>query len=277
MDYREYPPCERTAGVLACVWTLEGHARELGGEPQPVLPDGRAEIVVHFGDRFERLHDGGVERQAELILAGQLTGQLMLAPTGRVAVLGIRFRPEGLTALLRHAMYALTGVVTDLRTIDRRAHDALLRIRESATSLADAARRARGWVAAEADGSRIDTRVARAVAAIERRGGQGSIDAVLRESGTSPRQLERLFDEGIGLSPKRLARITRFQRALAALEHAERRGAGATTALACGYADQAHFIRDFKALAGCPPGAHLVRRTELTGFFVSGRPPAERR
>ena len=94
---------------------------------------------------------------------------------------------------------------------------------------------------------------------------------MLRESDTSPRQLERLFDDGVGLAPKRLARITRFQRALAALERAERRGAGTTTALACGYADQAHFIRDFKTLAGCPPGAHLLRRTELTGFFVSGR------
>ena len=36
--------------------------------------------------------------------------------------------------------------------------------------------------------------------------------------------------------------------------------------------DQAHFIRDFRELAGCPPGQHLIRRSALTGFFTGNRP-----
>jgi AraC-like DNA-binding protein len=77
----------------------------------------------------------------------------------------------------------------------------------------------------------------------------------------------------VGLSPKRLARIARFQHALAMLEEAEGRGCGARTAVACGYADQAHFIRDFTTLAGCAPGEHLLRRGEMTGFFTAGVTP----
>ena len=50
------------------------------------------------------------------------------------------------------------------------------------------------------------------------------------------------------------------------LESAQR---GTHTAAACGYADQAHFIRDFAEFAGCAPGAHLVRQAELNGFFSS--------
>lgn len=270
MNYREYRPCERTASILACIWTLEGHAREIA-EPQPVLPDGCTEIIVHFGDRFQRVRLDGRATQAELIFAGQLTEQLTLAATGVVAVLGIRFRPDGLAALFRQPLHELTGVVTDLQSVDPQAYRALLRIRESAASMADAAARAREWVAARADRARIDPRVASAVAAIEGSGGQLPIGTVLRTCGTSARQLERLFDAGVGLSPKRFARVTRFQRALALLEQVERRGPTAAAAFDCGYADQAHFIRDFKALAGYPPGAHLVRRTELTGLFVSGR------
>ena len=40
------------------------------------------------------------------------------------------------------------------------------------------------------------------------------------------------------------------------------------TAAACGYADQAHFIRECQDVCGHPPGAHLLQRGELTGFFM---------
>ena len=71
----------------------------------------------------------------------------------------------------------------------------------------------------------------------------------------------------VGISPKRLARIVRFQRALRMLRAPE--GSGVATALECGYADQPHFIRDFTELAGCSPAAHLLRHAELSGFFTS--------
>ena len=82
------------------------------------------------------------------------------------------------------------------------------------------------------------------------------------------RHLERRFMDSVGISPKRLARITRFQRALRVLEASESKRTGAITAAMCGYADQPHFIREFRELAGCSPGEHLLRQGEITGFFV---------
>jgi AraC-like DNA-binding protein len=72
------------------------------------------------------------------------------------------------------------------------------------------------------------------------------------------------------LAPKRLARIARFQHALRCLDGAGSPRAGTDTAAACGYADQSHFIRDFRRLAGCSPGEHLLRLGELTRFFIAG-------
>jgi AraC-like DNA-binding protein len=79
----------------------------------------------------------------------------------------------------------------------------------------------------------------------------------------------------VGISAKRLARITRFQRALRLFEQLDSPQRGTHTAAECGYADQAHFIRDFSEFAGCAPGAHLLRRAELNGFF-SSRPVRRR-
>jgi AraC-like DNA-binding protein len=81
------------------------------------------------------------------------------------------------------------------------------------------------------------------------------------------RHLERKFLSTVGMAPKRLARITRFQHALRILEDSGSDSRGTETAATCGYADQAHFIRDFRDLAGCPPGEHLLRQGELTGVF----------
>src|SRR5262245_57939964 len=94
MTYREYAPAPMLADVVDRIWTLEGSPGELGESDQPVLPDGRPELILHFGDRFRRVEaDGSSEVQAAAIVAGQLTGPLVLRPAGRVSVLGVRLRP----------------------------------------------------------------------------------------------------------------------------------------------------------------------------------------
>jgi hypothetical protein len=52
------------------------------------------------------------------------------------------------------------------------------------------------------------------------------------------------------------------------LEEVDPRRRGAITAATCGYADQSHFIREFRQLAGCSPAEHLLKHGEMTGFFV---------
>jgi hypothetical protein len=56
--YREYAAVPALAFVVDRIWTLEGHAREMA-DVQPVLPDGRPEIILHLGDPFERVHGDG--------------------------------------------------------------------------------------------------------------------------------------------------------------------------------------------------------------------------
>jgi transcriptional regulator GlxA family with amidase domain len=59
----------------------------------------------------------------------------------------------------------------------------------------------------------------------------------------------------VGLSPKTAARVIRFDRALGLL----RGGVPlAEVAAACGYYDQAHFTREFRALAETTPGRFLA-------------------
>ncbi|MFC5887738.1 helix-turn-helix domain-containing protein [Kitasatospora sp. CM 4170] len=81
------------------------------------------------------------------------------------------------------------------------------------------------------------------------------VDRLAAEFGLTVRQLQRLFAEYVGAPPKWVLRRARLH------EAAERADRGATVdwaALAAdlGYADQAHFTRDFTAAVGMPPARY---------------------
>ncbi len=274
MQYAEFAPVPDLAPVLDRVWALQGHVDDLGGEPQVVLPDGRPELVIHFGDPFDRIDvlDGRatVTRQPAILFAGQLTRQLVLKPTGRIGVLGLRFHPFGAAALLPSPQDELAGSTPGVDGVSPRLAQALEEVRDGIENPADAVLPAQRAIVPFLDLTRIDPRVRDVCLAIDASSGLASIDELAGPSGMTRRHLERRFLQVVGMSPKRLARIARFQRAVRHLEGVEdgTRPGGAVTAAACGYADQAHFIRDFKDLAGCPPGEHLVTRGVLTGFFT---------
>ncbi len=81
--------------------------------------------------------------------------------------------------------------------------------------------------------------------------GRGNVGSAVKSVGISERQLERRSLAYIGISPRMLARISRFQRAI----EKHRSGFGSWMAIAheVGYYDQMHLIRDFHDFGGGPP------------------------
>ena len=76
------------------------------------------------------------------------------------------------------------------------------------------------------------------------------IEAIASQLGWSRKHLAARFHDEIGLSPKTIAQMMRFNHALA---HARRQTCGwAELAGLCGYADQAHLVRDFNRFSGSP-------------------------
>lgn len=268
MHYLEFAPIPQLADAVDRIWVLEGTAAAAGGEAEPILPDGRPELVLHFGDPFDRVDARGPARQAPLLYAGQVTQPLVLRPTGRVAVIGVRFHPHGGIAVLGHPQHELAGLTLGVDAISPPLGRALLAVQESADDLMRAAAAVQQVLVRWVQPARIDARVRCAVEAIERSRGRASVDDVAAAAGITRRHLERRFLDAVGVTPKRLARMTRFQHALRTLQGGASRGHGAATAAACGYADQSHFIRDFREFAGCSPAEHLLRDGVLTGFFI---------
>jgi methylphosphotriester-DNA--protein-cysteine methyltransferase len=270
MEYREWPPHRALRPFVRAYWTLGGR----GGDspPQPVLPDGSSELVVHRLHGFRRHTARDVALQPQRLFVGQMRAPVVLEAGGDADVVGIRFRAHGAFALLECPQHLSTDEIPEVDALGlhwlteatRRAQSAptpraALRILEEALLLRLHVRT-----------RRVDPRVAAVVGAIETAAGDLRIEEAAVQAGTSRRHLERLFVEQVGLGPKTLARLLRFQ-AAAARVVGEPAAPLASVSGDSGYFDQSHMIRDFMTFAGTSPDDLRRRLGRMTEWMLAAR------
>lgn len=100
------------------------------------------------------------------------------------------------------------------------------------------------------------------------------VSEIQEQSGYSARRFIELFHSAVGLTPKHYYRVRRFSGALARMARATKRGDAklADVALDAGYADQAHFSREFRELAGVAPSTYRPRAPDSEHHHVVARP-----
>ena len=93
-----------------------------------------------------------------------------------------------------------------------------------------------------------------AVNHIKYKQGMVSVVELCNSFDVTRRKLERTFNDILGISPYGYTNIIRANNVLSKLANGN---SLLQTALEFGYYDQAHFIKDFKRIIGCPPKAYL--------------------
>jgi AraC-like DNA-binding protein len=107
-----------------------------------------------------------------------------------------------------------------------------------------------------------------AVDLIERSRGARPVSTVVERIGMSPRRFLDVFRSEVGLSPKAFCRIRRFASVLRQIERTVDVD-WVDVALSCGYFDQAHFNRDFRAFSGVTPSTYLRHHISRTHVVVT--------
>ena len=231
------------------------------------LPSDRVVIIVNLGAPIRVLtREGGWSDQPDGFFAGMHDTFAITETVGAQRGVQIDLSPVGAHLVLRTPMHELTGRVVEL--------DALFG--GAGTLLHEALACAPGWAARFAllDDfflARLDDAlspvpsITRALGSLRASGGRVRVETLAAELGCSRRYLVSGFREQVGVAPKLLARILRFQRAISLI------GSGpgwAEIAATCGYYDQAHLIRDFHQFAGASPGEFARRRLPDGGGVV---------
>ena len=243
------------AAAIECVWSVSDRVARSARPPDRVIPDGRPELIVHRGGRYHRVVGGRLVRQPAAFLAGTLSRPWLVQAPPRVATIGVRFRPGGLTALFGASLAGtadrevpLSGMPAPVTALVA----ALVAAIRGARGPASALRAAEAWLLAHAaahfpGGAVPAPACAGVVRVIHRRRGRLGVEALATAVGLPRRRLERLFRRETALSPKQYIRIVRLTALLERLD-APDRDRLIDVALDAGYFDQAHIARDFKTL-----------------------------
>jgi AraC-like DNA-binding protein len=268
MNYREFQPHPLLSGYVECFWLLEGAATQPPAAPERLLPDGCIELILNFGERFREYDAAGhCLLQPERFVVGQMTRPVLIAPTGAVQILGIRFAPIGALPFLPVLPGELTDRMTPLDAVSQGLERELIEQLEPIRPWEEKIALVEGLLLRRLHSPpQRGVSLQPALAQFVRSGGCLSVDRLAADLGVSQRQLERRFIREVGLGPKLLGRILRFQQVFRAVESANVDWAG--VAVKCGYYDQAHLIRDFRQFAGQTPTVLFDDFSRFTEIFT---------
>jgi len=208
-------------------------------------PGTEVAVIVSFE------HDWLIDGEARTSFAGGLRrSQVATEHAGRAHGMHIGLLPWAARSLFELPMHELAEASVPL--------DALLpagveRRLASAASWEERFGLVDGLLARRLHGHAADPGVVWAWERLQSTHGRASIGSLSEELGWSRKRLVARFREHVGLPPKAIARLFRFERARALAGTMS----WAELAFACGFSDQPHLIAEFRAITGRTPGTFL--------------------
>ena len=248
MRYFESPPEGPLADFVQCFWYLE---KDYGG-PNPggewIFPDGTTDLVIQRDGQFAT-ESGPLPAS---FMVGPRHTPVLLRCHGRAAAIGVRFHPHGLYPFFRQPLNRFVEQIVPLAVLAGPQATEIEQQVLSATPWAAFARLKQFLLARQPVDDGESARMRTCVQWLRQTQGAAPVSALAAHVKLSTRQLERRFRLVTGFSPKQLARISRFD---AVRDRLMLQSGTDLTALAhtAQYHVQAHFIHDFRDLAGLAP------------------------
>lgn len=267
-QYVLHRPPEPLSAYIECFWFVQsGHPALLR---EKVLPNGVMELIFNLGAAF-RVWDRGPSTEKtvrDVWLSGLHKQPIVIEQTGLSRMVGVRFKPGGAYPFLQIPVSEVSGLVIEMELLWGRQW--VSDVREQLAELSSLSQKFRllelQLMKRLTPGPRSSPLTQYATERLIRTGGFVSIRLLAQETGVSPQYLARQFDLRVGLSPKALCRILKFQRVLKEIGRSKTVD-WAGVADRCGYFDQAHLIREFRNLSGLTPGQYAGERGEDPNFI----------
>ncbi len=257
MDYSEFQPKASFSRHIECFWRLTLQPKEVNQQYELLAPDCSFDIIFSE-DPVQFLSVHSVEKQnlpAGAVFVGQKTSGTYFSITQPQEIFGIRFKPFAFAHLFPIPPNQLTNKVLplervfSLNKVGRGLIQSILKARDNQAKITLAEQLI---LTLFDELFYIDQTFRAQLNYIMNRKGILKIQDLFTEFGVSKVTLHKHFLAKMGLTPKQVSRIWRFNHFLQLQQQANQKNL-TTLALEAGYYDQAHFIHEFKVFfRHCP-------------------------
>lgn len=260
MNYQMHRPPPPVGRFVEFFWFFETTEAIPGRER--IVPDGSSELIIDLLDvprrRFDRDCPARATEYRRAWLSGAHAEYLVIDVLPAARMMGAHFSPGGLSAFLPFPAESLAGQVEHA---DGVWDDSILRLREALQNTPSASERFRRLERFLLERLRPapeqDRWIDDALARLSDASSTESVAALAKWAGLSQKHFIHQFRRRVGLTPRKFARLRRFQETLASLQ-LQKQVDWAGLACAAGYFDQSHLIRDFQSFCGLNPTAYLA-------------------
>jgi AraC-like DNA-binding protein len=265
LGFRLISPSPLLRGYVRSYWFFQRELPLLDYHDEYMHARGGYGIVFNFGDGL-RLDMQPITET--IFLDGTITVSRKMGFTGNVEVMGISFCTGGAFPFLAIPLAELRNEISLLDVYDKPTLMELYARLYDAESLAARVDLLDQWLLGRLSvahdlGKVRHPIIPASLEIVKQVDGRLSIPALADHFAISQRQLERLYQSQVGMSPKQYARLLRVQSAREALKTMANQST-TDLALEYGFYDQSHFIREFSAVVGMSPGSY-VERSKLRG------------
>lgn len=268
MHLRRHLPVPALAAEVETIWSFEGPEGIPAGGLNVGVPTGKGKLLLPFrGGLIAQLPGEAAHGlpEATLAVVGLLGKPVTLTATGAIGLLGVDFKPGAAHRFLPGPLHELTDRVWAGDDLFGPSASTLQQRLAEAASLPDRIRLLEAYLLARRAHARpggAEWLVPYVIAELQRPAGPWGVEDLARRAGYSRRYLAQCFAAQVGVGPKTLASILRFQRFYHALaagrpcpDWSER------------YHDQAHFIKEFRRFTGRAPAAYARHANAFGELF----------
>lgn len=238
---------------------------------QHALPSRYVSLVISLERPIEIVDENQSSASFDMLIGGLHTRPISMRDHGGGRGVIAQLEPLGARLLLGMPAAALVGQVVDLGGVWKRAPELWERLAMAPTWPVRFAVLDELFVRTLREAPGALPEVSQAWGHLVATAGTARIADLAGEVGWGRRHLLERFRAEVGLGPKQVARVLRFERASALLERGSHTGVAAV-ALRCGYYDQAHMASEWRALTGMTVTGWLAQ--ELRDPLVDA-PPSE--
>ena len=234
--------------------------------------DAHTELIFTSGQRYSRKVRGRTVALPANFIVGPFQNELTLYCNGRVTLIAARFWPWGFHPLSKVPMTDLKNTVRNCRPVLGDAFEPLDRAMADGQSPdAKLAKMEQALLSLFASVPRPKL-ISRPIAVeVLKARGVTRISELQQNHRIQARRLQRVFLEEIGVTAKVYCRIARFNHAKSTIENDPEIDLR-KLAYECGYADQAHFTRNFREMFGITPANFKARMKGAAKLFREERP-----